>query len=54
MADDRYKLVERLAAAYEADIYFYSGMIDDVGYGKLAKAMGSEKNRNKALFDSYH
>ncbi|RYF36633.1 MAG: hypothetical protein EOO38_27420 [Cytophagaceae bacterium] len=44
-------LMEAINAAikrYDSDIYFYSGSIDDVGYGKLAEAVANNDGSHKS------
>lgn len=41
--------VNAAAAEYDADIYFYSGGIEDEGFGKLVAAVSDNKQRDRAL-----
>lgn len=41
--------VDSASAEYEADIYFYSGGIDDEGFGLLTKEVSDKKSRDKAI-----
>jgi hypothetical protein len=38
-----------VAAQYDADVYFYSGPIDDNGFGQLTEHVAAGKQRDKAL-----
>lgn len=40
---------EAVAAEYDADVFLYSGPIDDRGYGKVTSAISRAKSRTKAL-----
>lgn len=48
----RQRLAEAINAvseAFDADIYFYSGEIDDAGFGKLTASVARNKNKNNVL-----
>lgn len=42
-------IIGQVSDEYEADIYLYSGAIDDSGFGKITKAVANNKNRDKAV-----
>jgi ClpP class serine protease len=42
-------IVETARADYDADIYFYSGMIDDEGFGKLVSQVAEHKKSERGL-----
>ena len=48
-SDDLNYLIEAAAAEYEADIYFYSGPIDDNGFGQITSSLTLGKQRDRAL-----
>lgn len=41
--------VAAVAAAHDADVYFYSGPIDDNGFGQLTEQVALSRHRDKAL-----
>lgn len=43
------ELIDAVSDEYSADIYLYSGGIDDSGFGKITKAVAQNKKRDKAV-----
>lgn len=41
--------VTQASAEYDADIYFYSGAIDDHGFGKIVEEVGEHKSKDNAV-----
>ncbi len=53
MDDAQEKLVQDLGQAvsqeYDADVFLYSGAIDDEGFGKVIEVVSANKKHDKAI-----
>lgn len=49
MTEDIYDLAEAVSAEYDADVYLYSGGINDSGFGSLVEEVSEGKKRDNCL-----
>lgn len=47
--DDQKNIADVVAGLFSADIYFYSGVIDDEAFGKIAILITQNKTADNAL-----
>ena len=47
--DEMKQIIDQVEADYDADVFLYSGPIDDEGFGKLVSEVADNKRHNKAL-----